>query len=111
MKTLPHSKNNQLYCPACSRVYEPGDVHILLREKKRRILHATCVQCGLSLFLSLEANPFGLVGIGVPTDLSYTEASRRGHSDPITANTVIEIYRELQKKKKTKKSNNSLIQG
>lgn len=103
MKTTADVKHDQLHCPACLRVYEPRDVHVLLREKTRRILHTTCLKCGLSLFLSVEANPFGLIGIGVPTDLSYREAARRGAADPITADTVIEVYRELQKKKKNEK--------
>lgn len=103
MKTTPDVKNDRLHCPACLRVYESQGMHILLREKTHRILHTTCLKCGLSLFLSVEANPFGMVGIGVPTDLSYTEAIQRGASDPITADTVIEIYRELQSEKSEKR--------
>ena len=103
METTSDVKNGRLHCPACLRVYESRDMHVLLREKSRRILHTTCLKCGLSLFLSVEANPFGMVGVGVPTDLSYAEAAQRGTADPITVDRVIEVYRELQDREKKSK--------
>lgn len=99
MKSIPnHIKSERLRCPVCASAYESRDVHILFQEKMRRIVHATCPKCESSLFLSLETNPFGMVGVGVPTDLSYAEAVARADTKPITSDTVIAVYRELQGK-------------
>lgn len=96
MKQTDHIKSDRLRCPICSCVYGTQDVHTLFQEKMKRIVHATCPKCESSLFLSLEANPFGMVGIGVPTDLSYGEAVRWATKSPITTDTVISVYQDLK---------------
>lgn len=96
MKSTNHIKSDRLRCPICSHMYGSADVHTLFQEKMKRIVHATCPKCESSLFLSLEAHPFGMVGVGVPTDLSYSEAVGWANKEPITADTVISVYRELQ---------------
>lgn len=95
MKSANYSKNDRLKCPVCAHAYEPKEVHMLFREQTKHIVHATCSKCEVSLFLSLEANPFGMVGIGVPTDLSYTEAVGWARQTPITADVIISVYRDL----------------
>ncbi len=95
MKSTDHIKSDRLRCPICSHAYSSQDVHTLFQEKMKRIVHATCPKCEASLFLSLETNVFGMVGVGVPTDLSYAEAVGWATQKPITADTVVSMYRDL----------------
>lgn len=95
MKSVNPNKNDRLRCPVCSHTYGSQDIHILFREQMRHIVHVTCSKCEVSLFLSLEANPFGMVGVGVPTDLSYAEAVGWAKQKPITSDIVLSVYRDL----------------
>lgn len=92
-------KTDRLRCPVCSGVYGQGDVHVVHREKSRRIVHVSCPKCEATLFLSLENHPFGMMGVGVPTDLSFSEAIAVSRKEPITSDVVISVYRELYGKR------------
>lgn len=102
MKRTPNrTKDDQLRCPSCSSPYQSQNIHTILQEKGRRILHVSCMQCNTSLFLSLEAQSFGIAGVGVPTDLSYIEAIQQAKNEPITSDIVLAVYRSLQKGEKS----------
>jgi hypothetical protein len=99
MKTPPAFENfDQLnHCPVCGSRYGQNSVLVLEESDKQSTFHLSCRECGSSIVVFLSAGQFGIVSVGMATDLKSEEARLFYKQDPISADQVLEIHEILKK--------------
>ncbi len=64
----------------------------IAEEEKRTMLHLTCEHCGGKTLVAISVTQFGMVSLGVLTDLDQSEVKQIFSSEPISANQVIDAH-------------------
>ena len=59
------------------------------------MLHLTCEHCGGKTLVAISVTPFGMVSLGVLTDLDQSEARRVLSAEPVSADQVIAAHNEI----------------
>jgi hypothetical protein len=85
-----------LGCPVCTQKNQPTKVVILEEDAKRTILHLTCGTCSASAIISISMGQFGIMSLGVLTDLEQGEAKRMFQSEVVSSDQVIEAHEFLK---------------
>jgi hypothetical protein len=98
MNTLHAMENfEQLtHCPFCSSQYSGKEVTMLEENEKQSTFHLSCSNCGVALMVFISTGQFGVVSVGVITDLNTSEARFFYKTEPITPDQVIEVHECLK---------------
>jgi DNA-directed RNA polymerase subunit RPC12/RpoP len=80
-------------CPVCNKKHRRGLRMLpVAEEDKRTMLHVTCEHCGGKTLVAVSVTPFGMVSLGVLTDLDQSEAKRTLSAEPVSADQVIAAH-------------------
>jgi DNA-directed RNA polymerase subunit RPC12/RpoP len=80
-------------CPVCNKKHRRGLRMLpVAEEEKRTMLHLTCEHCGGKTLVAISVTPFGMVSLGVLTDLDQSEAKRVLSAEPVSADQVIAAH-------------------
>jgi hypothetical protein len=85
-----------LGCPVCPEKNQPTKVVVLEEGSKKSTLHVTCETCLASALITVSLGQFGLVSMGVLTDLEQAEARRMFHEEAVTSDQVLEVHQFLK---------------
>jgi transcription elongation factor Elf1 len=85
-----------IHCPACNKEYRPAKILLLDQEEKRSTLHLTCDSCGASTLVYVSLSQYGVVSMGVLTDLDQSEAKGLFKEEPVSPDEVLEVHEFLK---------------
>ena len=88
---------NVMRCPLCYKIYQQADIVMFEEQGGRTTFHMTCRHCMTSAILFSAAGKFGIVSVGIMTDLDRMEASRILARDAVSADHVIDMHAQLRK--------------
>ncbi len=81
-------------CPVCNKKYRHGrHLFPVAEEERKTTLHLTCEHCGGKTLVAISVTPFGMVSLGILTDLDQSEVKRLFGAEPISADQVIAAHR------------------
>lgn len=86
---------NVMRCPLCDKIYQQANVVMFEEKEGRATFHMTCRHCMTSAVLFSAAGRFGVVSVGMMTDLDRVEASRIVLRDVVSADHVIDMHAQL----------------
>ena len=82
-----------VHCPVCNKKYRKLRMSPVAEEERKTTLHLTCEHCGGKTLVSVSMTQFGMMSLGVLTDLDQSEARRLLRADPVSADQVIAAHR------------------
>jgi hypothetical protein len=85
-----------LGCPLCPQKHQPTKVIILEEGQKRTVLHITCETCSASAIVTVSMGQFGVMSMGVLTDLEQPEAKKMFAAEAVTSDQVLEVHQFLK---------------
>ena len=85
-----------LGCPVCPEKNQPTKVVVLEEGAKKSTLHLTCETCLSSAIITVSMGQFGLMSMGVLTDLEQAEAKKMFHAPAVTSDQVLEAHQFLK---------------
>lgn len=83
-------------CPVCNKKYRQTKMVVLAEEEKRTTLHLICDECGASTIVFISLGQFGVVSLGMLTDLEQGEAKRVFQGEAVNSDHVIEAHQFLK---------------
>lgn len=84
-------------CPLCNRKYHFSRALILDEEENRTTFHLTCDSCQASTLVFVSMGQFGVVSLGMITDLDKNEARQLFKNDAISTDQVLEVHQFMKK--------------
>jgi transcription elongation factor Elf1 len=96
MKTSLDHLKPLMRCPVCNKKYAPAKALLLEEQENHSVLHMTCPACGVSTVVFVSASQWGVVSMGVLTDLEGTEARNLFRNEAISTDQVIEMHNFLK---------------
>ena len=102
MKGMNESTNNLKHlteCPVCNKKYQHTKTFLLEEDEARTTFHLTCGNCKTSILVFVSSGQFGVISLGVATDMSGSEARRLFRNDSISADNVIKVHELLREHK------------
>ncbi|MEK9151528.1 MAG: hypothetical protein AAB547_02760 [Patescibacteria group bacterium] len=97
MKMPLENLQSIIRCPVCNKKYRRALMLVLDEDDKRTTLHLSCADCGASSMVFVSMGQFGIVSLGVLTDLEQGEARAVFASETISADQVIEAHQFLKR--------------
>lgn len=79
-------------CPVCNKKYRPAKILVLDESDKRTTLHLACEECKTSSIVFVSQGQFGVVSLGMLTDLEQSEARRVFRGEAISSDNVLEAH-------------------
>ena len=83
-------------CPVCNKKYRPAKMMVLDEDDKRTTLHLTCDACGASTIVFVSTGQFGVVSLGMLTDVERDEARKVFQGEVISSDHVLEAHTFLK---------------
>lgn len=83
------------HCPVCQHRYNPFTAHVVEERDGAQLVHVTCNQCSSSIVALVLSGGFGVSSVGFITDLSSDDVLRLKHSETVTSDDVLTLYKEL----------------
>jgi transcription elongation factor Elf1 len=96
MKMPLENLQSLIRCPVCNKKYRSNRILVLDENEKRMTLHLTCESCGASSMVFVSMGQFGVVSLGLLTDLEQSEAREVFQGEAISADQVIEMHQFLK---------------
>ncbi len=96
MKMPLENLQSIIRCPVCNKKYRQALMLVLDEDDKRTTLHLSCADCGASSMVFVSMGQFGIVSLGVLTDLEQSEARAVFSGEAISADQVIEAHQFLK---------------
>jgi ribosomal protein S27E len=96
MKTSLDNLKPLMHCSVCNKKYEPAKALVLEEEENHTVLHMTCPECAASTVVFVSASQWGVVSMGVLTDLEGGEARNLFRNEAISSDQVIEVHNFLK---------------
>jgi hypothetical protein len=85
-----------LGCPVCSPKNQPTKVVVLEESSKRTLLHLSCETCQAKALITVTMGQFGIMSMGVLTDLEQKEAKQMAEGEAVTPDQVLEVHQFLK---------------
>lgn len=96
MKTSLDHLKPLAHCPVCNKEYDPVKALLLEEGESHTVLHITCPACGISNVVLISATQWGVVSMGVLTDLEKEEATGLFRGEAVSSDQVIEVHNFLK---------------
>jgi transcription elongation factor Elf1 len=84
-------------CPLCGSRYYGNGITLLEESDQQTTFHISCENCKVSFMVLVSAGQYGIVSVGMVTDLNKKEAKYFYKTDPISPDQVIEVHECLKK--------------
>lgn len=84
-------------CPQCSRKYRFNKALVLDEDEERTTFHLTCDNCQISTLVFVTVGQYGVVSLGIVTDLDRNEAKYLFRNEAISADHVIDAHQLLSR--------------
>jgi transcription elongation factor Elf1 len=96
MKMPLENLQSIIRCPVCNKKYRPTKMLVLDEDEKRTTLHLSCVDCGAASMVFVSMGQFGVVSLGILTDLKQSEARTVFLGEAVSSDQVIEAHQFLK---------------
>jgi transcription elongation factor Elf1 len=96
MKMPMDNLQSVIRCPVCDKKYRPAKILVLDEDDKRTTIHLTCESCGVASMVFVSSGQFGMVSLGLLTDLKQSEARAVFQSETVSTDNVIEAHQFLK---------------
>jgi hypothetical protein len=83
-------------CPACSQEYTTHQMQLLDEHDGRTMFHVTFQHCLTSMFIVMANGQFGIMSLGVPTDLVSSEVQEMFGGESISRDQVLDVHEYLK---------------
>lgn len=97
MKDLNHNLKHLTKCPVCGTYYEQSQLRILKEDSVKTVFHTTCLKCGTAMMVFVSRGEQGIASMSMATDLNIQEALNLFEKRSISADNILDIYKELNK--------------
>lgn len=98
MKKAPADNLKSLMrCSLCNKKYEPTKALLLEEREGHTALHVTCAACGVSTVVFVSANQWGVMSMGILTDLESSEVKNLFGNEAISADQVIDVHNFMKR--------------
>lgn len=91
-----------LKCPICGFKYNLGNTHVVESHQDEVfgeahiVLHSDCTKCKSSVMFNVEIRGPEVFSVGMVTDLTSGDSNKFRNKQPLTANDVIGIHKEIR---------------
>jgi hypothetical protein len=85
-------------CPLCREKYSDQCRTVIEQGEDSELMHITCGECFISVLAIITTTQFGMMSVGVMTDLSVGDISKFLTRSPLSADDVISFHQHLQGK-------------
>lgn len=92
MKTSLDNIKPLVHCSVCDRKHETAKALLLAEDDGRTVFHLTCAACGVSTVVLVSSSQFGVVSMGVLTDLDGSEAGSLFGNEAISGDQVLDVH-------------------
>ncbi len=96
MKTSLENLKPLMRCSVCNHKYEPVKALVLEEQEGQTTLHLTCASCGVSTMVFVSTTQFGVVSMGILTDLEGNEVRSLFGDDAISSDQVLDMHTFLK---------------
>ncbi len=96
MKMPIENLQSIIRCPVCNKKYRPAKMLMIDEDEKRTTFHLSCTDCGASSMIFVSMGQFGIVSLGILTDLEQSEAKRVFFSTAISSDNILEAHQFLK---------------
>jgi len=96
MKMPLENLQSIIRCPVCNKKYRPAKMLVLDEDEKRTTLHLSCTDCGAASMVFVSMGQFGIVSLGILTDLEQSEAQKVFFGGAVSSDQVIEMHQFLK---------------
>ncbi len=79
-------------CSVCNHKHEPAKALLLEEQDEQTTFHLTCASCGVSTVVFVSTGQFGVVSMGILTDLESSEAGGVFGNEPVSSDQVLDIH-------------------
>ncbi len=86
-------------CPACQNEHDPSETSILDETEDSHLLYIKCNKCGSGVVASISPANFGMISLGVITDLNAFEIKQFKNKEKITQDDVLNFISYFKEKK------------
>lgn len=83
-------------CMVCNKKHQPKAMVVLEEDEKRTALHLSCDGCGTASLVFLSLGQFGVMSVGVLTDLEHEEARTLYRAEEVSSDDVIDTHQFLK---------------
>ncbi|MCA9365201.1 MAG: hypothetical protein KC736_04885 [Candidatus Moranbacteria bacterium] len=87
---------NIAHCSTCGKKYAETKPVIVEEDDGKTVLHATCSECKSTTLIFMAATQFGVVSVGMTTDLARNEVQTLFRGGAVSDDQVIEVYEFLK---------------
>jgi hypothetical protein len=92
MKTSPDNLKSLMQCSVCHHKYEPVKALLLEERGDQTTFHVTCASCGVSTVVLVSASQFGLMSMGLLTDLEGEEVRYLFGEAAVSSDEVLDAH-------------------
>ena len=87
-------------CPFCSAEYDLDGAKVIGEEDDATVVYVTCSECESSIIAVVAMSGFGIVSLGLVTDMTAEDTKRFFGAPGISSDELLSIYELLQKNHK-----------
>lgn len=99
MKMPIENLQSIIRCPVCNKKYRPAKMLMIDEDEKRTTFHLSCTDCGASSMVFVSMGQFGIVSLGILTDLNQSEAQKVFFDTVVSSDHVIQAHQFLKQYK------------
>jgi len=96
MKMPIENLQSIIRCPVCNKKYRPAKMLMIDEDEKRTTFHLACTDCGASSMVFVSMGQFGVVSLGILTDLQQNEAKKVFFDTVVSSDQVLEAHQFLK---------------
>jgi DNA-directed RNA polymerase subunit RPC12/RpoP len=96
MKAPTENLKPLMRCSVCDKPFQSARVLVLGEEDERTTLHVQCEACGMASIVFVSNGRFGVMSVGMLTDLVSEDAQELFGREPVSADQVIEVHTLLK---------------
>jgi len=86
-------------CPFCSAEYDLDGAKVIGEEDESTVVYVTCTSCESSIVAIVAMSGFGLVSLGLVTDMTEQDTKRFFDSESVSSNDLLDLYELLNSDK------------
>lgn len=84
-------------CPFCSAEYDLDGAKVVGEEEDSTVVYVTCKSCESSIVAIVAMSGFGLVSLGLVTDMTEADTKRFFKAETVTSDELLSVYELLHK--------------
>lgn len=96
MKTSLDNLKPLMRCSVCNHKHETTKALLLEEQDGQTTFHLTCASCGVSTVVFVSTSQFGVVSMGILTDLEDDEVRSLFGNEAISSDQVLDVHTFLK---------------